>query len=129
MYCGNCYTSCPAMPLANPINDGVSIWVGGKVSNARSMPIVLETGDPLHPEQPAALARVTDAVKKLVEVYAKNAIKHERFGEWANRIGWPRFFELTGLEFTTVPHRRLQAAQKSLRATAQIQVLGHQRRR
>jgi hypothetical protein len=27
-----------AMPLADPENDGLSIWVGGKVSNARSAP-------------------------------------------------------------------------------------------
>ena len=30
MYCGNCYTVCPAMPIADPDNDGISIWVGGR---------------------------------------------------------------------------------------------------
>ena len=55
MYCGNCYTVCPAMPIADPDNDGISIWVGGKVSNART-PRVFQTGDPLSPEQPAAVA-------------------------------------------------------------------------
>ena len=35
MYCGNCYTMCPAMPLADSTYDGVSLWVGGKVSNSR----------------------------------------------------------------------------------------------
>jgi dissimilatory sulfite reductase (desulfoviridin) alpha/beta subunit len=38
MYCGNCYTVCPAMPMNDPENDGLSIWVGGKVSNARTRP-------------------------------------------------------------------------------------------
>jgi sulfite reductase beta subunit len=33
-------------------------------------------------------------------VYAKNAKKYERMGEWIDRIGWPRFFQLTGIEFT-----------------------------
>ena len=26
--------------------------------------------------------------------------KYERMGEWIERIGWPRFFELTGIPFT-----------------------------
>jgi sulfite reductase beta subunit len=39
-------------------------------------------------------------VKNLVDVYAKNARKYERMGEWIERIGWPRFFELTGIPFT-----------------------------
>jgi sulfite reductase beta subunit len=120
MYCGNCYTSCPAMPLANPINDGVSIWVGGKVSNARSAPMFSKLAIPYIPNNPPRWPEVTDAVKKLVEVYAKNAIKHERFGEWANRIGWPRFFELTGLEFTKYHIDDYKLAQKTLRSTAQI---------
>ena len=30
----------------------------------------------------------------------KHSPKYERFGEWAERIGWEKFFELTGLEFT-----------------------------
>jgi len=33
MYCGNCYSVCPAMPLADPEGDGVAIYAGGKVSN------------------------------------------------------------------------------------------------
>ena len=56
MYCGNCYTVCPALPLADPENDGISIWVGGKVSNARSGAHVLQTGDSLPAQQSAALA-------------------------------------------------------------------------
>jgi len=35
-----------------------------------------------------------------VDVYAANARKYERVGEWIERIGWPRFFQLTGFEFT-----------------------------
>ncbi len=26
--------------------------------------------------------------------------KYERVGEWIDRIGWPRFFQLTGIPFT-----------------------------
>jgi len=34
------------------------------------------------------------------EVYASHAKRHERVGEWIERIGWERFFSLTGIEFT-----------------------------
>ena len=38
MFCGNCYTMCPAMPLADTEGDGVVLMVGGKVSNRISAP-------------------------------------------------------------------------------------------
>ena len=34
------------------------------------------------------------------EVWAQSAHRFERVGEWIDRIGWKRFFELTGIEFT-----------------------------
>ncbi|MBZ5612809.1 MAG: dissimilatory-type sulfite reductase subunit beta [Acidobacteriia bacterium] len=100
MYCGNCYTVCPAMPLADPENDGLSIWVGGKVSNARSTPKFSKLAIPFLPNNPPRWPEVVNAVTNIVEVYAKHARKHERMGEWIERVGWPRFFELTGIEFT-----------------------------
>ncbi len=100
MFCGNCYAVCPAMAIADPINDGISIWVGGKVSNARSEPMFSKLAIPWLPNNPPRWPEVTTAVNKIVEVYAKNARKYERLGEWVNRVGWPRFFELTGFEFT-----------------------------
>jgi sulfite reductase beta subunit len=100
MYCGNCYTVCPAMPLADAENDGLSIWVGGKVSNARSTPKFSKLAIPFLPNNPPRWPEVVKAVTTIVEVYAKNARKHERVGEWIERIGWPRFFRLTGFEFT-----------------------------
>ena len=42
-----------------------------------------------------------------MEVYSENANKYERLGDWAERIGWESFFELTGLEFTHHLIRRL----------------------
>ena len=100
MYCGNCYTVCPAMPLNDPENDGISIWVGGKVSNARSEPKFSKLAIPFIPNNPPRWPEVVDAVVNIVEVYAKHARKYERMGEWIERIGWPRFFELTGIPFT-----------------------------
>jgi len=100
MFCANCYTVCPAMPLNDPLNDGVSIWVGGKVSNARSEPMFSKLAIPFIPNNPPRWPEVVDAVKNIVEVYKDDARKYERVGEWIDRIGWPRFFKMTGIEFT-----------------------------
>jgi dissimilatory sulfite reductase beta subunit len=100
MYCGNCYTVCPAMQMNDPENDGLSIWVGGKVSNARSEPKFSKLAIPYLPNNPPRWPEVVEAVVKIVDIYAKNARRYERVGEWIERIGWPKFFELTGFEFT-----------------------------
>ena len=99
MFCANCYTVCPSMKLNDPLNDGVSIWVGGKVSNARHEPMFSKLAIPFLPNNPPRWPEVTNAVKKLVELWAKNARKYERMGEWIERIGWPRFFKMAGIEF------------------------------
>jgi dissimilatory sulfite reductase beta subunit len=100
MFCGNCYTVCPSMPLNDPENDGVSIWVGGKVSNARTTPKFTKLAIPFLPNNPPRWPEVVTAVVNIVDTYAAHARKFERVGEWIERIGWPRFFELTGIPFT-----------------------------
>lgn len=99
MFCANCYTVCPAMPLNDPLNDGLSIWVGGKVSNARTEPTFSKLAIPFIPNNPPRWPEVVDAVENIVNVWAENAKKHERIGEWIDRIGWPKFFKMTGIEF------------------------------
>jgi sulfite reductase beta subunit len=99
MFCANCFSVCPALPLADPLNDGVSIWVGGKVSNARSEPTFSKLAIPFVPNNPPRWPEVVEAVRKIVEVWANGARRFERMGEFIERIGWPRFFELTGIEF------------------------------
>jgi sulfite reductase beta subunit len=100
MYCGNCYTVCPSMPMNDPEHDGCSIWVGGKVSNARSAPAFSKLAIPFLPNNPPRWPEVVDSVVNIVNVYAAHARRHERIGEWIARVGWPRFFELTGIPFT-----------------------------
>ena len=99
MFCANCYTVCPSMPLNDPLNDGVSIWIGGKVSNARHEPMFSKLAIPFLPNNPPRWPEVTEAVRNLVELWASNARKHERMGEWIERIGWPKFFKMAGIEF------------------------------
>jgi sulfite reductase beta subunit len=100
MFCANCFSVCPALPIADPLNDGVSIWVGGKVSNARTEPMFSKLAIPYLPNNPPRWPEVVQAVRNIVEVWAKGARKYERMGEFIHRIGWPRFFKLTGIEFT-----------------------------
>jgi sulfite reductase beta subunit len=100
MFCGNCYTMCPAMPLADADGDGIALWVGGKVSNARSMPMFSKLAVPYIPNEPPRWPTTVQTIKKILETYAADANKYERIGEWAERIGWEKFFEKTGLEFT-----------------------------
>lgn len=99
MFCANCYTVCPAMPLNDPVNDGVSIWVGGKVSNARTEPMFSKLAIPYIPNNPPRWPEVVDAVKNIVYIWKENALPYERMGEWIGRIGWPQFFEMAGIEF------------------------------
>lgn len=100
MYCGNCYTMSPAMNPFDPDNDGVSIWVGGKVSNARTAPMFSRLAVPYLPNNPPRWPEVVESVRNLVEVWASHARKHERMGEWIERIGWEKFFTLADLPFT-----------------------------
>ena len=41
-----------------------------------------------------------DTLHRIAVHVLANARKHERLGAWIERIGWPKFFELTGIEFT-----------------------------
>ena len=117
MFCANCYTVCPATTLNNGLNDGVSIWVGGKVSNARSEPKFSKLAVSYIPNEPPRWDGVVKAVRNIVEHYAAGARKYERVGEWIERIGWPTFFDLTGFEFTKYHIDDFKLAQKTLRTS------------
>ncbi|MBI4686488.1 MAG: dissimilatory-type sulfite reductase subunit beta [Nitrospirae bacterium] len=100
MYCGNCFTVCPALDIKDPERDGVAIVVGGKVGSLRSNPKFSKLVIPFISNEPPRWPKAVAAIKHIVEVYAQNARKHERVGEWVERIGWERFFKLTGIDFT-----------------------------
>lgn len=100
MYCGNCFTVCPPMEIADPKYDGVAIVAGGKVTNLRSAPKFSKLVVPYIKNNPPRWPEVTAAVKKILNAYVAGARKHERVGEWIERIGWEKFFKVTGLPFT-----------------------------
>ncbi len=120
MFCANCFSVCPALPMADALNDGISIWVGGKVSNARSEPMFSKLAIPFIENNPPRWPEVTSAVRKIVEVWAENARNYERMGEFIERIGWPRFFELTGIEFTKQHIDDYKYAGLSFKRSAQL---------
>ncbi|MBW2131466.1 MAG: dissimilatory-type sulfite reductase subunit beta [Deltaproteobacteria bacterium] len=91
MFCGNCYTMW---------GDGIVIMAGGKVSNRISAPKFSKVVVAFLPNEPPRWPKTTETIKKIVEAYANDARKYERLGEWAERIGWERFFEKCELEFT-----------------------------
>jgi sulfite reductase beta subunit len=100
MFCGNCYTMCPAMPLADKEGDGIVIMAGGKVSNRISAPKFSKVVVAFIPNEAPRWPQTTAVIKKMIDVYAANANKYERLGDWAERIGWERFFEKCELDFT-----------------------------
>ncbi len=100
MFCGNCYTMCPALPLADKEGDGIVIMAGGKVSNRISAPKFSKVVVAFLPNNAPRWPETTAVIKKITETYAGDARKYERLGEWAERIGWERFFEKCELDFT-----------------------------
>lgn len=100
MFCGNCYTMCPSLPLADKEGDGVVLMVGGKISNRFDGPKFSKVVVAFINNEPPRWPTLTKTIRKIVDVYSKDARKYERVGDWAERIGWERFFEKCELEFT-----------------------------
>ena len=100
MYCGNCYTMCPSMPLADTEGDGIVLMAGGKISNRIDAPKFSKVVVAFIPNEQPRWPTMTDTIKRMVDTYSKDANKYERLGQWAERIGWERFFEKCELEFT-----------------------------
>jgi len=100
MFCGNCYTMCPAMPISDGQGDGLALVVGGKVSNRITPPKFSKVVIPYIPNEPPRWPTVVECIKKILEVYSQHAKKYERVGDWIERIGWEKFFELTDIPFT-----------------------------
>jgi sulfite reductase beta subunit len=122
MCCGACYPPCPPMQINDPENSKIAIWVGGKNSNARSKPTLhklVAAGIPNNPPRwPEAAAIVTN----ILRVYKKDAHAWERVGEWVERIGWPRFFELTGLPFTKYHIDNWRGSRASLNTSTHVRL-------
>jgi sulfite reductase beta subunit len=100
MYCGNCYTMCPALPVFDAEKGGVALLVGGKVSNSKTPPLFSKLAVPYLPNNPPRWPEVVNAIRKILTKYAEGANKWERVGEWVERIGWEKFFDVCEIPFT-----------------------------
>ena len=120
MCCGACYPPCPAMQINDPEHSKLAIWVGGKHSSTRSRPTFHKLAVAGLPNNPPRWPEVAEAVKLILRVYKADARAWERVGEWIERIGWPRFFELTGLPFTKYHIEDWHGGRASLNASSHI---------
>ena len=100
MYCGACHGQCPTMEIRDAETDTLSIWLGGKTASTRGGPSFMKLAVWGLPNNPPRWPEVGDAVRKIIDEYKKSAKQYERLGEWVERIGWKKFFEVTGFPFT-----------------------------
>ncbi len=120
--CGACFPPCPPMQINDPEHTKLAIWVGGKHSNARTRPTFHKLAVAGLPNNPPRWPEVAAAVKTILRAYQQDARDWERIGEWIERIGWPRFFELTGLPFTPYHIDDWRGGRGSLNASAHIRL-------
>lgn len=100
MYCGACHGQCPSMEIRDADTDTLSIWVGGKASSTRSGPSQMKLAVWGIPNNPPRWPEASEAVRKILAAYKESGKPWERVGEWIERIGWAKFFEMTGFPFT-----------------------------
>ena len=118
--CGACYPPCPPMQINDPEHSKLAIWVGGNHSNARSKPSFQKLVAAGIPNNPPRWPEVASVVKKILYAYKDDARDWERMNDWIDRIGWPRFFELTELPFTKFHIDNWRGSRKSLNASAHL---------
>ncbi len=118
--CGACYPPCPPMQINDPEHSKLAIWVGGKHSNSRSRPMMHKLAVAGLPNNPPRWPEAAEAVKTILRCYKRDARDYERIGEWIERIGWARFFEMTGFPFTRFHVDNWRAPRTGLNTSAHI---------
>ncbi|MBF0304430.1 MAG: dissimilatory-type sulfite reductase subunit beta [Alphaproteobacteria bacterium] len=120
--CGACFPPCPPMQINDPVHTKIAIWVGGKHSSTRSKPMLHKLVAAGIPNNPPRWPEASAIVRTILRAYKEDARAWERMGEWVERIGWPRFFELTGLPFTKYHVDDWRGSRGSLNASAQVRI-------
>jgi dissimilatory sulfite reductase (desulfoviridin) alpha/beta subunit len=111
---------CPPMQINDPEHTKLAIWVGGNHSNARSKPTFQRLVAAGIPNNPPRWPEATAIVKRILKAYREDAQDWERVNDWIERIGWPRFFELTNLPFTKFHVDNWRGSRRSLNASTYI---------
>ena len=76
------------------------------------------------PNNPPRWPEATEIVKRILHAYREGARDWERMNDWIDRIGWPRFFEVTELPFTKFHIDNWRGARKSLNASVTCALRG-----
>jgi len=118
--CGACYPPCPPMQINDAEHSKIAIWVGGKHSSTRSKPTFHKLVIAGLPNNAPRWPEVATVVKRILHEYKNDARPWERMNEWIDRIGWPRFFELTDLPFTKYHIEDWRGGRNSLNASSHI---------
>ncbi len=118
--CGACFPPCPPMQINDPEYSKIAVWVGGKHSSTRSRPTFHKLVAANLPNNAPRWPEVGEVVMKILSAYKEDARAWERMNEWIDRIGWPRFFELTGLPFTKYHLEDWAGNRQALNASAQV---------
>jgi sulfite reductase beta subunit len=113
------------MEIMDAKNDGIAILIGGKVSNARTAPSFSRMVIPFLPNNTPRWPEVVTAVRQILVAYAKDAQKYERVGEWAERIGWEKFFEKCNIPFTDKSIDDYRLAYTTWRTTTLFKYTSH----
>ncbi len=118
--CGACYPPCPPMQINDHEFTQLAVWIGGNHSNARGKPTFQRLVAAGIPNNPPRWPEATAIVKKILDCYKEGARDWERINEWVERIGWPRFFEVTGLPFTKYHIDNWRGARANLNSSTHI---------
>ncbi|RLA08653.1 MAG: dissimilatory-type sulfite reductase subunit beta [Gammaproteobacteria bacterium] len=118
--CGACFPPCPPMQINDAEHTKLAIWVGGNHSNARSKPTFQKLVAAGIPNNPPRWPEATAIVKKILKCYKEDGRPWERMNDWIERIGWPAFFEQTGLPFTKFHLDNWRGARNSLNASNHV---------
>jgi dissimilatory sulfite reductase beta subunit len=108
------------MQINDPVHSKVAIWIGGKHSSTRSKPMFHKLVAAGLPNNAPRWPEVAEVVTKILAAYKADARPWERMGEWVERIGWPRFFEMTDLPFTKFHVDNWRGGRANLNASAQL---------
>jgi sulfite reductase beta subunit len=108
------------MQINDPEHSKFAIWVGGKNSNARSKPTFHKLVAAGIPNNPPRWPEVSQVVKTILAAYKADGRPWERMNDWIDRIGWPAFFEKTGLPFTKYHIDNWRGSRTTLNASTHI---------
>lgn len=118
--CGACFPPCPPMQINDPEHSKLAIWVGGKHSSTRSKPSFHKLVIAGIPNNAPRWPEATEVVLKILYAYKEGGRPWERMNEWIDRIGWPRFFEVTGLPFTKYHIEDWRGGRNALNASSHV---------